>query len=485
MLNSRSVSPGKSRPSTMDDFDESKMDGDELDWTSGNGLTAADLTSPNPFDMYVSPTQPDILTRFDPFASSSSGRIASLPMVGYVTPPRDEFRRRLYGQSMSPAVTAASKLSGHLKLVEYVSSSMKGIGKLGDEATEAETKKFFADINSNFGDLTKYRSFLFNLRSCFEGSDIMLERYEWALESESVKVLRDGSMGSVGLDYLYQSYKHSLESDSIPGAVKVCPPDFTSVYRAFVHSFLGVEESHWMDVLVEKYATEEQQQGDRSFKSFLKDGLHVNSVDWQQSKLQKIPSFVDAVIAVANMTALRRTFLVSQFPQVVPPERLVDWKLSSIEAAVTKIESSPMYKLQMSFQEKLDRDLTSTNCTTVSAVAHNPDNGTPFFASTHLERGEMRGLSSEQERQVKLQMSEAREAVRSGKLAFVPTMPDAVGVEVVCLPIEHELVTMLCAVLKMSLCFVQEGRVAERAVLWELARADGQDLGDHRGRRFI
>ena len=97
MLNSRSVSPGKSRPSTMGDFDESKMDGDELDWTSGNGLAAADLTSPNPFDMYVSPTQPDILTRFDPFASSSSGRIAPLPMVGYVTPSRDEFRRRLYG----------------------------------------------------------------------------------------------------------------------------------------------------------------------------------------------------------------------------------------------------------------------------------------------------------------------------------------------------------------------------------------------------
>ena len=71
MLNSRSVSPGKSRPSTMDDFDESKMDGDELDWTSGNGLTAADLTSPNPFDMYVSPTQPDILTRFDPYAGST------------------------------------------------------------------------------------------------------------------------------------------------------------------------------------------------------------------------------------------------------------------------------------------------------------------------------------------------------------------------------------------------------------------------------
>ena len=72
MLNSRSASPGKSRPSTMNGFDECKMDGDELDWTSGNGLAAADLTSPNPFDMYVSPTQPDILTRFDPYASSAA-----------------------------------------------------------------------------------------------------------------------------------------------------------------------------------------------------------------------------------------------------------------------------------------------------------------------------------------------------------------------------------------------------------------------------
>ena len=81
MLNSRSVSPGKSRPSTMNGFDECKMDGDELDWTSGNVLTAADLASPNPFDIYSSPDQPDLLTAFDPYASSSSGRITPLPMV--------------------------------------------------------------------------------------------------------------------------------------------------------------------------------------------------------------------------------------------------------------------------------------------------------------------------------------------------------------------------------------------------------------------
>ena len=47
---------------------------------------------------------------------------------------------------------------------------------------------------------------------------------------------------------------------------------------------------------------------------------------------------------------------------------------------------------------------------------------------------------------------------------------DAVGVEVVRLPVEYELITVL-----KSLCFVQERRVAERAVLWEPARADGQD----------
>ena len=47
---------------------------------------------------------------------------------------------------------------------------------------------------------------------------------------------------------------------------------------------------------------------------------------------------------------------------------------------------------------------------------------------------------------------------------------DAVGVEAVLLPVEHELITVL-----KSLCFVQERRVAERAVLWEPARADGQD----------
>ena len=51
---------------------------------------------------------------------------------------------------------------------------------------------------------------------------------------------------------------------------------------------------------------------------------------------------------------------------------------------------------------------------------------------------------------------------------------DAVGVEVVRLPVEYELITVL-----KSLCFVQERRVAERAVRWELARADGEDLGDH------
>ena len=38
------------------------------------------------------------------------------------------------------------------------------------------------------------------------------------------------------------------------------------------------------------------------------------------------------------------------------------------------------------------------------------------------------------------------------------------------LPVEYELITVL-----KSLCFVQERRVAERAVLWEPARADGQD----------
>ena len=56
---------------------------------------------------------------------------------------------------------------------------------------------------------------------------------------------------------------------------------------------------------------------------------------------------------------------------------------------------------------------------------------------------------------------------------------DTVGVVVVLLPVEHELITVL-----KSLCFVQERRVAERAIRWEPARADGQDLGDHRGGRL-
>ena len=286
-------------------------------------------------------------------------------------------------------VSKKEKLKNHQALVKYIADEVRMMPNVDSESSEALLKEIFQKFHNEHPELLQYQSFLKTVRSRFEGSSHLVNRFDAAYKCEQVLVLQKAHQFEI------EQYRKNLMLDGQESS----PVDCTDIWNAFEKEFLNVHDIDWTILHKSLYGHPDcVQRASETFRQYVQRCVRKFDTEIAQSLLSPPVQSFWANRCFAGMFAFDKGYLLEADPGIVDPQQCHNWKLETIVTAMNAVEITPMFKHQKETAKKLNTlkgsgggggnsSLKAGSINSITNLSKRPGEAREFFKSSNLPYG--------------------------------------------------------------------------------------------------